>query len=60
MWTGPESLFVAHGFEPTGEAAGPFAVYRSSWAPDRVDFDQPPVVRVDLSPDAALARGSGR
>ena len=28
MWTGPESLYVDHGFEPTGEAAGPFAVYR--------------------------------
>ena len=28
MWTGPESLFVDHGFEQTGEAAGPFAVYR--------------------------------
>jgi hypothetical protein len=28
MWTGPETLFVDHGFERTGDAAGPFAVYR--------------------------------
>jgi len=28
MWTGPEALFVDHGFAKTGEGAGPFAVYR--------------------------------
>lgn len=33
MWTGPESLFVDHGFEQSGEGAGPFAVYRKQLAP---------------------------
>ena len=28
LWTGPEALYVDHGFVDTGSGAGPFAVYR--------------------------------